>query len=71
MERARERRLGYIASGQWSGWVCERCGWKRQKPATAAEQQALASRIRQEFDRHECDNLPNGVDPHRRPTANP
>jgi CheY-like chemotaxis protein len=50
-----ERQLVFTASDPWKGWYCSRCCWNRREPATPEERRALAARIQQEFNAHNCE----------------
>ena len=54
---ARERRLVFDSSAQWSGWFCERCCWNRRAPERDAERVALAATVDAEFNAHNCEEF--------------
>ena len=55
MQWENERRLVFMASEKWSGWICARCCWNRPKPASEEERRQLAAQIEAEFRQHSCE----------------
>jgi ActR/RegA family two-component response regulator len=54
---ARERRLVFDSSAQWSGWFCERCCWHRRAPEKDTERIAFAASVDAEFNAHNCEEF--------------
>jgi hypothetical protein len=57
MEWRFERRLVFIASGQWSGWFCERCCWNQPLPILPDDRNRRASSVKEEFAKHDCNDF--------------
>jgi hypothetical protein len=57
MEWKYKRRFIFTTSDKWSGWFCERCCWSRALPALVAERSEMASRVKAEFEAHDCEQF--------------
>ena len=57
MEWKHERRLLFVMSERWSGWLCERCCWNRPLPADEEEKQRVARAVQEEYRKHECEEF--------------
>jgi hypothetical protein len=55
MQRKYERRLIYMASEKWMGWLCERCCWNRSLPESPNERAGVAAQVNPEFEAHSCE----------------
>lgn len=49
------RRLVFMASKEWTGWICERCWWNVPRPARPQEISAVLATIDRDFEGHSCE----------------